>query len=53
MVLEANQEVGNYWMKAYSQLCGNAHAVVRYNGAPGVNPDGDRNSIRFGDVSLI
>ena len=40
-------------MKAYSSGCGNAHAIIRYNGAPETDAEGDRDAQRMGVVSII
>ena len=52
VIFEADQEVGNYWMKAYSSRCGVTNAIIRYKWTLNVDPEGDRDTARTSVVSM-
>ncbi len=54
-ILETNQAVDNYWFKAHGLIhcekdLSNVYAVLRYQGAPPSEPDGDKDEDRRGMV---
>ncbi len=49
-ILDANQPVGNYWLRAWSSACAPAVAIIRYEGAPEEDPEGDWDQQKIGTV---
>ena len=50
-ILDTNQAVDNYWVKALAG-CGNAVAILRYDGATVSQPWGDKHKERKGVVRI-